>query len=340
MMLDNPALEVADVSHRFGKRQALRDVSLRVERGSFTALLGPNGAGKTTLFALITRLYNTREGQVRIFGRELEREPSAALAEMGVVFQKPTLDSDLTVRQNLAYHASAAWHERQARPASRIEELLARVGLADRAKDKVRTLSGGQSRRIEIARSLVHGPRLLLLDEATVGLDLASRADIVRIVRDLVREDGLSVLWATHIFDEVEATDSTSMCSTPATIVTPGPAPTRSPRGASSRASSRMPSRALTVRHHADRSWRDDRYVTASATPHRSIGLAGYAHLASSGITKRELLKFVNQKERFFSALVRPLIWLFIFAAGFRSALGVSIIPIPIPTLRSSTRSM
>ena len=220
MMLDNPALEVADVSHRFGKRQALRDVSLRVERGSFTALLGPNGAGKTTLFALITRLYNTREGQVRIFGRELEREPSAALAEMGVVFQKPTLDSDLSVRQNLAYHA--ALHGMSGKPARRrIEELLARVGLADRARDKVRTLSGGQSRRIEIARSLVHGPRLLLLDEATVGLDLASRADIVRVVRDLVREDGLSVLWATHIFDEVEATDSVYVLNAGA-IVTQG----------------------------------------------------------------------------------------------------------------------
>jgi len=220
MMVDNPALEVVDVSHRFGKRQALLDVSLRVERGSFTALLGPNGAGKTTLFAIVTRLYNTREGQVRIFGRELKREPSAALAEMGVVFQKPTLDSDLSVRQNLAYHAALHGMSGKA-TRRRIEELLARVGLADRAKEKVRTLSGGQSRRIEIARSLVHAPRLLLLDEATVGLDLASRADIVRIVRDLVREDGLSVLWATHIFDEVEATDSVYVLNA-GTIVTQG----------------------------------------------------------------------------------------------------------------------
>jgi ABC-2 type transport system ATP-binding protein len=91
---------------------------------------------------------------------------------------------------------------------ARIELLLHRAGLADRAKDKVRTLSGGQSRRVEIARALVHGPRLLLLDEATVGLDLASRADIVRIVRESVRDDGLSVLWATHIFDEIEASDA------------------------------------------------------------------------------------------------------------------------------------
>ncbi len=207
MMVDNAALDIADVSHRFGARQALSHISLRVDRGAFTALLGPNGAGKTTLFSIITRLYNNKEGQVRIFGRDLQREPSAALAEMGVVFQKPTLDSDLSVRQNLAYHASL--HGMTGKTTrERIEMLLHRVGLADRAKDKVRTLSGGQSRRVEIARALVHGPRLLLLDEATVGLDLASRADIVRIVRESVRQDGLSVLWATHIFDEIEASDA------------------------------------------------------------------------------------------------------------------------------------
>ncbi len=207
MMVDNPALDIADVSHRFGARQALSHVSLRVDRGAFTALIGPNGAGKTTLFSIVTRLYNNREGQVRLFGRDLQREPSAALAEMGVVFQKPTLDSDLSVRQNLAYHAALHGMSGKAVRA-RIELLLHRAGLADRAKDKVRTLSGGQSRRVEIARALVHGPRLLLLDEATVGLDLASRADIVRIVRESVRDDGLSVLWATHIFDEIEASDA------------------------------------------------------------------------------------------------------------------------------------
>lgn len=210
MMHDSPALEIADVSHQFGTRRALAGVSLRVERGAFTALLGPNGAGKTTLFSIVTRLYTNRSGHVRVFGRDLVREPSAALAEMGVVFQARTLDLDLSVSQNLAYHASL--HGMAGRAArSRIELLLGRVGLSERARDKVRTLSGGQSRRVEIARSLIHAPRLLLLDEATVGLDLASRADIVRIVRDLVREDGLSVLWATHIFDEVEANDDVTV---------------------------------------------------------------------------------------------------------------------------------
>ncbi len=201
-----PALQVAGVSHSFGRRKALDDVSLEVPQGHFVALLGPNGAGKTTLFSLVTRLYACRVGAVRIFGHDLSRAPSAALSELGVVFQNRTLDLDLTVRQNLAYHA--ALHGLAGRALTlRISELLALVGLAERGNDKVRTLSGGQARRVEIARALLHRPRLLLLDEATVGLDLASRRGIVALVRELVRETGLAVLWATHIFDEIEATD-------------------------------------------------------------------------------------------------------------------------------------
>jgi ABC-2 type transport system ATP-binding protein len=201
-----PALSVRNVSHRFGSRQALENVSLEVPRGAFVALLGPNGAGKTTLFSIVTRLYHTRHGEVWIFGRDMQREPSRALADLGVVFQSRTLDTDLTLRQNLHYHASL--HGMPRRDADhRIRELLARVALLDRLDEKVRTLSGGQARRVEIARSLIHGPRLLLLDEPTVGLDLKSRSDIVGIVRALVRDEGLSVLWATHIFDEVEPED-------------------------------------------------------------------------------------------------------------------------------------
>jgi len=203
---ESAALDVAGVSHRFGARAALSDVSIRVERGRFMALLGPNGAGKTTLFSVITRLYANQDGRVSIFGHGLDREPSRALARLGVVFQARTLDTDLTVEQNLLYHASLHGIARRAAK-TRIAVLLARVGLSDRRDDKVRTLSGGQSRRIEIARSLVHEPKLLLLDEPTVGLDLESRADIVAIVRALVREEGLSVLWATHIFEEIDGAD-------------------------------------------------------------------------------------------------------------------------------------
>jgi ABC-2 type transport system ATP-binding protein len=206
----SPALEATGVGHRFGARVALADVSLTVPRGRFVALLGPNGAGKTTFFAVLTRLYHNRAGSVRVFGHDLRRRPSLALSEMGVVFQSRTLDQDLTVRQNLGYHA--ALHGIPPRTArDRIEELLERVGLAERLDDKVRTLSGGQARRVEIARALVHRPRLLLLDEPTVGLDLESRAGIASAVRTLVRDEDLSALWATHLFDEVQPDDAVSV---------------------------------------------------------------------------------------------------------------------------------
>ena len=201
-----PALAVTGVAHRFGQRQALADVSLQVPAGTFVALVGPNGAGKTTLFSIVTRLYNTRTGSVHVFGHDMQKEPSRALARLGVVFQTRTLDADLTVRQNLLYHASLhGMPRRMAEP--RMKALLERVGLLDRIDDKIRTLSGGQSRRVEIARSLIHRPQLLILDEPTVGLDLRSRTDILSIVRGLVREEGLAVLWATHIFEEIDPED-------------------------------------------------------------------------------------------------------------------------------------
>ncbi|MDB5559219.1 MAG: transporter related [Enterovirga sp.] len=201
-----PALLVRELGHRFGNRAALADVSVSVPEGGFVALLGPNGAGKTTLFSVATGLYANQSGSVSVFGHDIRSAASAALARLGVVFQARTLDADLTVRQNLVYHA--ALHGIRGRAAMpRIIELLDRVGLRERLDEKVRTLSGGQARRIEIARALVHGPRLLLLDEPTVGLDLASRSDVVRIVRDLVAAERLSVLWATHIFDEVDPGD-------------------------------------------------------------------------------------------------------------------------------------
>ena len=201
------ALEIRHLGHRFGAREALSDVSLDVPPGRFVALLGPNGAGKTTLFSVVTRLYDNRTGSIGVFGADLRLQSSRALAEIGVVFQARTLDQDLTLRQNLAYHAALHGLGRRAAQ-ERIAGLLERVGLADRRNDKVSTLSGGQSRRVEIARALVHAPRLLLLDEPTVGLDLAARAAIVETVRTLVREEDLAVLWATHLFEEVDAEDT------------------------------------------------------------------------------------------------------------------------------------
>lgn len=201
-----PALSVAGVSHAFGEKKALDGVSLSVRRGGFTVLLGLNGAGKSTLFALVTRLYDNVTGEIRILGSDVRRNPSAALQRLGVVFQSRTLDTDLTLAQNLAYHA--ALHGIGAREAKRrAEEALRTVGLTERAGDKIRSLSGGQARRVEIARSLLHRPSLLLLDEPTVGLDIGSRESVIAIVRQLVEREGLGVLWATHLFDEVKPTD-------------------------------------------------------------------------------------------------------------------------------------
>lgn len=196
------ALEVRGVSHRFGSKVALDNVSLTVPRGRFVVLLGPNGAGKSTLFALITRLYDNVSGDIRITGFDVRRNSTAALQQLGVVFQNRSLDLDLTALQNLTYHA--ALHGMSRREGQRLaEEALASVGLADRARDKVRTLSGGQARRLEIARALLHSPACLLLDEPTVGLDIASRERVLEIVRALVKDRSVGVLWATHLVDEV-----------------------------------------------------------------------------------------------------------------------------------------
>lgn len=200
------ALEVEHLTHSYGSRKALDDVSIRIGTSTFTVLLGLNGAGKSTLFALITRLFNAQRGSIRIFGQELRRKPGEALKQLGVVFQARTLDLDLSVWQNLLYHA--ALHGMTGSAArQRAERVLAQVALEGRAHEKARNLSGGQMRRVEIARALLHRPRLLLLDEPTAGLDIEARADILHHVRILVETEGISVLWATHLIDEVSESD-------------------------------------------------------------------------------------------------------------------------------------
>jgi ABC-2 type transport system ATP-binding protein len=202
-----PAIAVHHVSHAYGTRNALQDVSLIVPASCFTALLGLNGAGKTTLFSLITRLYDTQQGSIDVLGHRVSRDPGEALRRLGVVFQARTLDLDISVMDNLLYHA--ALHGIGRREARQLAHLaLQEIDLADRARDEVRKLSGGQMRRVEIARALLHGPRVLVLDEPTVGLDVASKSAILRQVRALVRDRGVAVLWATHLLDEVMPGDA------------------------------------------------------------------------------------------------------------------------------------
>jgi ABC-2 type transport system ATP-binding protein len=197
-----PAFCVEGLGHRFGQRRVLSDVSFSIAPGDFTVLLGLNGAGKTTLFSLATRLYAQSAGTIRVFGMDIRERALDCLRLMGVVFQQPTLDLDLTVEQNLFYHC--ALHGLSHREAKgRIAAEVERVGLQEQRRERARRLSGGQRRRIEIARAQLHRPRLLLLDEPTVGLDMASRQFLLDHVRSLCRDDGLAVLWATHLIDEV-----------------------------------------------------------------------------------------------------------------------------------------
>lgn len=200
------ALDVASVSHSYGSKRALDNVSFAIAPASFTVLLGLNGAGKTTLFSLISHLYNTRHGSIRIFGHEINGSPGEALRRLGIVFQARTLDLDLSVYQNLSYHASLHGIG-SAEARQRIDAVLATVAMSDRLHDKARSLSGGQMRRVEIARALLHRPSLLLLDEATVGLDVQSRAAILADIRRLVATEGISAFWATHLIDEVDDND-------------------------------------------------------------------------------------------------------------------------------------
>lgn len=200
------ALQVEQVHFGYGPREALQDVSFTTLEGRFTALLGPNGAGKSTLIALLTRLYDLQHGDIQVAGFSLRRQPREALRRLGVVFQQSTLDLDLSVEQNLRYHAALYGMPRKVAN-DRIELELQRQQLSDRRKSKVRELNGGHRRRVEIARALLHKPSLLLLDEASAGLDPASRQGLNDHVRSLCQDQGMSVLWTTHLLDEIKPDD-------------------------------------------------------------------------------------------------------------------------------------
>lgn len=199
------ALRVDGIGYAYGpSAMALDGVSFTVEPGQFTALLGPNGAGKSTLFALATGLLRPQTGRILVHGHDLTGAPGPALARMGVVFQQPTLDLDLTVVQNLRYFAALHGIPR-GEADRRIEAELTRLDLFERRTEKVRRLNGGHRRRAEIARALLHRPALLLLDEPTVGLDLPTRRRLIEHVHTLCAQDGIAVLWATHLIEEIAA---------------------------------------------------------------------------------------------------------------------------------------
>lgn len=194
-------LTVKNISKRYGERQALTDLSFELRAGQFCALLGPNGAGKSTLFQLLTGLFAPDQGDILVDGIALREKPSHALARMGVVFQQQALDLDLSVRRNLKFHADL--HGMPGAVArQRIAEDVAAMGLSPDLDRPCRELSGGTKRKVELVRALLHRPGLILMDEATVGLDPKSRKDMLAAVHADVENRGSCVLWATHWVEE------------------------------------------------------------------------------------------------------------------------------------------
>ena len=205
-------LEVNQVDFSYGNKKVLENISFSIEEGTFCVLLGLNGAGKSTIFSLITRLQNLVVGEISINNFPI-KDYSNALKDIGIVFQEPTLDLDLTVRQNLFYYGSLKGLDFKETILS-IEDEIKKLELETHLDTQVRKLNGGHRRRVEILRALINKPKLLLLDEPTVGLDLKSRFDILEYVRNLVHTKNISVLWITHLFDEIEENDSVAVIKT------------------------------------------------------------------------------------------------------------------------------
>lgn len=190
----------------YAGKPALEGVSLNLHAGEIMALLGPNGAGKSTLLQLLTGLFSPDQGQIHVLGHDMRNQASRALAGLGVVFQQSALDLDLSVQANLLFHTDLHGISRPL-ARQRIAAELEQIGMTSQAKAMVRSLSGGTRRKVELVRALLHRPRVLLMDEATAGLDMASRQQLLAAVRRLAQEQGVAVLWATHLAEEVKVAD-------------------------------------------------------------------------------------------------------------------------------------
>jgi ABC-2 type transport system ATP-binding protein len=201
-----PMLRTTQLTKRYGRHAALQSLSLHVEAGQFVALLGPNGAGKSTLFQVLTGLFAADEGEVEVAGHSLRSAPTSALRHIGVVFQQISLDMDLSIRRNLLFQADLHGLPRRLAH-ERIAADCARLGVEANLERKVRELSGGNRRKVELVRATLHRPAVLLMDEATVGLDPKSRQDLLAALHADVRDRGVCVLWATHWVEEALGAD-------------------------------------------------------------------------------------------------------------------------------------
>lgn len=202
----DPAVEVESLTHRYGPRMALQDVTFQVTNSSIFALLGPNGSGKSTLFKILTTLIAPSSGRARVAGADVTLERRRVRERIGVVFQKPSLDDRLTVLENLR-HQGHLYGLSGAALRTRCAVVLDQFGLGVRAADRVAALSGGLQRRVELAKALLHRPRVLILDEPSTGLDPAARSQLMAQLRDLRDVSGVASLLTTHLMDEADVCD-------------------------------------------------------------------------------------------------------------------------------------
>jgi ABC-2 type transport system ATP-binding protein len=205
-MSTSPAVEIAHLAYRYGDREAIHDLSLSIAEREIFAILGPNGSGKTTLFRVLSTLIPIQQGEVRILGNDLRLNAAAIRSQLGIVFQSPSIDKKLTVMENVVHHGRLYGLGGQ-ELRSRADEMLARLGLADRKRELVEQLSGGLRRRVELATGMLHRPRLLLLDEPSTGLDPGARSDLWQYLEQVRETDGVTVLVTTHLLDEAQRAD-------------------------------------------------------------------------------------------------------------------------------------
>ena len=201
-----PVISVQNLVHRYENRTALNGVSFDVRPAELFGLLGPNGSGKTTLFRILSTLMIPTAGRAVVMGCDAATDAASLRRQIGVVFQAPSVDAKLTAYENL-WHQGHLYGLRGAALKKRVAEILARVGLGDRAKERVETFSGGMQRRIELAKGLLHHPGVLLLDEPTTGLDPGARRDLWQYLQTLRDEEHVSVLVTTHLMEEAERCD-------------------------------------------------------------------------------------------------------------------------------------
>ncbi len=204
-MSADPAIVVSEVTHRYGERVAVDQFSLSIDEGEIFVFLGPNGSGKTTLFRLLSTLIPLQAGDVEILGHDLRGAVNAVRSQLGVVFQAPSLDKKLTVSENLV-HQGRLYGLSSGEIQNRSQEMLAALGLSDRRNDLTESLSGGMRRRVELAKGMLHQPRLLLLDEPSTGLDPGARADLWQYLEQL-RDEGVTIVLTTHLLEEAERAD-------------------------------------------------------------------------------------------------------------------------------------